>query len=98
MSLNTSLNKSSKEWTEKLPLQQFLLLLARFQSFLIPLSKIVLVIVISIGILIVSTQSGQGLLFCSNFLSAGCRNWVVRQMVVIQAPLKSVNFTYKRKG
>lgn len=105
------LTSRARSGRKKLLLLQFLLLLARFWSFLIPLPRSVLVIVISIGILIVLTQSGQGLLFCSNFLSVGCRDWVVRQMVVIQAPLKMsvfflktlgtfqfVNFTYKRKG
>ena len=89
-----STSRARSGWKKSL-LQQLLLLLTRFWFFLIPLPRSVLVIVISIGILIVLTQSGQGLLFCSNFLSAGCRDWVVRQMVVIQAPLKSVNFTYK---
>lgn len=112
MSLNTSLNKSSEEWTEKNRFcYNFCYCLQGFDLLLIPLPRSVLVIVISIGILIVLTQSGQGLLFCSNFLSVGCRDWVVRQMVVIQAPLKMsvfflktlgtfqfVNFTYKRKG
>jgi len=111
-SLNTSLNKSSEEWTEKNRFcYNFCYCSQGFDLLLIPLPRSVLVIVISIGILIVLTQSGQGLLFCSNFLSVGCRDWVVRQMVVIQAPLKMsvfflktlgtfqfVNFTYKRKG
>jgi len=89
MSLNTSLNKSSEEWTEKIASATIFATACKVLIFPHSSAKECTCHCHQHRDLDwFDSVRARASFFVVIFLSVGCRDWVVRQMVVIQAPLK----------